>query len=315
MATLQTLTDFATLRSLALHQHQDRSALEKLTAGSELRSLEELTLMLSEGNESAAQSFILSVPPLKHLQLYGACSTAFLYGIMDHCGQRLRRLHCMSVFLDEPMLERLLQSCPCVEDLRFNIYRFLESEEVTLLHSFGKLPALRRLELGTHIRQDISSEIRSPGSKLTIAAFDNAVLLMKHIALDQELARSMYRAIASAKVSGAQPLESLTLSLEALRDEQGAASEDFVCLLWHIGRSWVCSRKTCGKDMQQCDAQPFESKEDVEHRQELEEDGLFEDLLRGPFREAILTVWPQCEHNAFQNVWHSFPLVEASGIA
>lgn len=137
---------------------------------------------------------------------------------------------------------------------------------------------------------------------------DEVCHIVKNLAIDMSLARSIFYAISSSKAHGSQPLEWLALRMNALTNQSGARNDSpLICLLWYIGRSWACTASI--DSMHQCDVEEYEFK-DKGLREEYDEYGDLAYVLRSPCVSVMHRVWPRSRDEPFKDVWHSMPLCD-----
>ena len=129
-----------------------------------------------------------------------------------------------------------------------------------------------------------------------------------NLAMDEVLARSIFRVVSTAKPLNARPLECLELRIDALQGCGGFTTSSFVDILRYIARSWTCNRSLRDDKPHKChvkeyDAQEILERKDAEQRNELP---LLDDLQ---YAQALCRVWPGCRERDWKAEWHSFALV------
>nr|POE78986.1 hypothetical protein CFP56_77664 [Quercus suber] len=299
-------TDFSSLRRLQLSLEKDD--VEWLTSSCQFSALEELILMTDPDLQSEGLAFILSLPPLQSITLYESYDTVSLAAILEHCGNHLRRFHGIDVFFDLDLAQKLLHNCPQIEDLRLNVYRSGGSaEEVALYHCLGTLPALQELELGICSVPELEGDIENLGREMS-DRMEDVHRLLKDLAVDKNLAGSIFHTISSSKPQWSWPLESLVLRVAAFKYQSGYEStSELVQILWYVGRPWICKRSIGGGNTHGCEVEDYDAEDKLRY-EEYDEDGIPESILQGRYGPAIHHVWPQSRNGAIKDVWHSFPL-------
>ncbi|KAJ5587846.1 uncharacterized protein N7459_003611 [Penicillium hispanicum] len=210
------------------------------------------------GFYTTARHFLESLPPLEELVLEGWHSLIPVDSIVIYHGSRLRKLHLLYPHrharrcLDEPEITQLALHCPRLEDLACKVQRSQgDSSEVARYRALGTIPRLRYLTLylcasdpaldggeetkiepwSWHGRRDRDLAPTHP----SFDDFDNepsdpdtaqyyrsrnghARRLMINTAVDEKLARAIFRVIASSKPVHAVALQGLDLRMDEPTD-------------------------------------------------------------------------------------------------
>jgi hypothetical protein len=253
LKTWSTVTDFSVLRSLKVHYHLTSSELRWLTDNCQFGSLESLVIKpeldaedTMEELADATESFLLSLPPLRELKLAGTYQQRIVHLVINHSGAVLRKLHLPRVDDDEPtsvpepsspgfanpeLLQAIQQECPVLEDLSLCMLRSQgDGREVAIYRGLGAISSLRKIHLSIYCSQpllwdmelveamDDSDSSTTPAEEDKANEIDDALM---DLAMDDSLARSIFRTISAAKPTHAAPLECLTLRVDALKSHGG----------------------------------------------------------------------------------------------
>jgi hypothetical protein len=340
LKTWSTVTDFSVLRSLKVHYFLTSSELRWLTDNCQLGSLDTLVInpdMDAEGTmeelADATESFLLSLPPLRHLKLAGTYQQRTVNLVLDHSGSVLRKLHLPRVDGDEPtsvpkpsspgfanpdFLAAIQQKCPVLEDVSLCMLRSQgDSHEVAIYRGLGEIPTLRKIHLSIYCTQsllwdkelvdimDDPDSSTTPGKEDLINELDDALM---NLAIDETLARSISRTISAAKPNYAAPLECLTLCVDALKSHGGFNSgRSLIHLLQYVGRSWICTGTLRDDCLHECLLEEYDIEEKLD-REWMEQSGDLADMVDVKFASALHRVWPDVHSSNWKNEWHSFPL-------
>lgn len=128
-----------------------------------------------------------------------------------------------------------------------------------------------------------------------------------NLAMDEALARSIYRVMSKAKPLYTPPLECLKLQMNVLRECGTLDSHKLLELLRYIARSWVCSRGLRDDELHQCSVRVYDEKEETD-RQEAEQYDELPNMNDLHYAQALCRVWPRCREREWTKEWHSFPL-------
>ncbi|KAK4677943.1 hypothetical protein QC764_303170 [Podospora pseudoanserina] len=313
IAAWKPLRSFTELRHLELSPclSLDVISLMSMAAEGEIPSLRSLSVDWEDMHNNLGQ--LLSVlPHLDTLKLSGNLDETTFQGIHDGPRLALRKLQIYPFApLDHSKVRQLIQWCPNLEDVRLRLAREAGPHETAIYRLLGRLPRLRRVVL-----QFVCPEPQYPPPisaimDLSWDKFRDVRKALVEIAVDETLARAIFRKIAARKC----PLERLKIkclpiqdSARALRSYHAVSSsydaswEDIVEVVG--GRTWICTR------------QDVESPE-VEVREVTKETGSRDKALEclkktddQEVKELWKQVWPPREGGSdkwWEN-WWSYPL-------
>ncbi|KAK4451234.1 hypothetical protein QBC34DRAFT_401548 [Podospora aff. communis PSN243] len=205
-------TDFSKLRTLSLNFRNGvaQYLLQSLLAGAELPRLTTLVLSIAPDNTSyrhAAEHLLSSLPSLTELHLlYFKFSTPLL-----RLGPQLRVLSLRGIEITAHDVRQLGEDCPSLERLGITVKRSHgDSAEAKIYRSLGKfLPRLQHLSL--YLDVPLPAQLGQPDPDFD--EFDRKLCpgsqyLNGHLrkwllnnAMDESLARSIFDAISSSKIS------------------------------------------------------------------------------------------------------------------
>jgi hypothetical protein len=332
--------DFSVLRSLKVHYSFSSTDLHWLTSNCQFRSLDTLLIAPSlDGDDTleeladATESFLLSLPPLKNFKMTGQYQQRTVDLAMDHSGHVLRKLHLPLFdaqlegvpepsspgFANPDLLYALQQKCLVLEDLSLCMLRSQgDSREVAIYRALGSIPTLCKIHLSIYCSQSFLWDRDDIGG--TMKSFDNSTTLSKEdksdavanalmdLAMDDTLARSIFRTISTARSTYAGPLECLNLRVDALNAQgKSNTSSGLIHLLHYIGRSRICSGTLRDDRPHECLLEEYDI-EDKLDREWMEKKGELADLVNVKFKSALQRVWPDISSDNWKNEWHSFPL-------
>jgi hypothetical protein len=281
----------------------------------------------------ATESFLLSLPPLRELKLAGTYQQRTIHLVINHSGSVLEKLHLPRVDDDEPtsvpkpsspgfanpdFLAAIQQKCPVLEDLSLCMLRSQgDGREVAIYRGLGEISSLRNLHLSIYCSQsllwdkELVDEMDDPESSNTPGKQDKTNELdtaLMDLAIDEALARSIFRTISAAKPTYAAPLECLTLRVDALKSHGGLNSSfSLIHLLHYVGHSWICTGTLRDDRLHQCLLEEYDPEEKLD-RDWMEESGELAEIVDIKFKSALRRVWPDIHSGSWQHEWHSFPL-------
>jgi hypothetical protein len=341
LKTWSTVTDFSVLRSMKVHYYLTSSELRWLTDNCQFRSLDTLVIKpeldaedTMEELADATESFLLSLPPLRELKLAGTYQQRTVHHVINHSGGVLLKLHLPRVdeyestsvpepsspgFANPELLQAIRQKCPVLEDLSLCMLRSQgDGHEVAIYRGLGAMSSLRKIHLSIYCSQPLlwdeklvraindSDSSTTPAGKDKANEIDDALM---DLAMDESLARSIFRTISAAKPTHAAPLECLTLRVDALKLHGGGlnSSSSLIHLLHYVGHSWICTGTLRDDRSHQCLLEEYDP-EDKLDRDWMEESGELAEIVDIKFRSALRRVWPDIDSGNWKNEWHSFPL-------
>lgn len=330
------VTDLSMLRSLKVHYHLDLAALRWLADKCRFSSLDTLVISLALDGEDtmedlaeATECFLLSLPPLRELKIYGQYQQRTIYAVINHSGQALRKLHlplCDDRWMSDPepdypafassdLLHELQQKCPFLEDLALCMLRSQgDACEVAIYRGLGEISTLRKIHLSLYCSQaltwdeDLLNAVDFSDSSTMPGKEDEIAVALVNMTIDETLARSVFHTISAARNTYATRLEHLTLRIGAL-DLQGGFDFGFYLgeLLRYMGRSWICTGSLRDDRLHECMVEEQDPDKKL-NREWMEEKGELADLVDVKFAPALQRVWPGISSVNWKNEWHSFPL-------
>ncbi|KEQ72280.1 hypothetical protein M436DRAFT_65044 [Aureobasidium namibiae CBS 147.97] len=333
------LTDFSALRSLKLHHSIVPSELRWLTDHCRFDSLDTLIIKPDlavednvEGLADATEDFLHALPPLRKLKLTGTYQQRTVISAIDHSGAFLQRLHLaltddQSGSVPEPsssglaspdFSHTLQQRCPVLEDVSLCILRTQgDAHEVAIYRGLGKIPTLRKIHLSIYCSQSLSGDeeilrgvslANSSASSDIEGRLSEVDKVLIDFAIDDTLAKSVFRTISAAKPAYATPLECLTLRVEAFGADGGWGSRhDLIKLLQYIGHSWTCTGTLRDDRPHECVLEEYDQEDQLD-RNYMEESGELAKITNAQIIAALHRVWPESRNANWKDKWHSFPL-------
>lgn len=267
-----------------------------------------------------------TLPALTSLKLTGDYTPANIATAMRLSGAQLRKLYLSTKLDGRPsqsylgianlaFLQQLPQSCPQLEELDLGIVRSEGSaSEFALYRALGQFASLKRVHLSIYGAQsfllddDLLTNVNDRAiDKLAPNARDTANLesAFTDLAIDEQLAQSVFACITEAKPAFSPPLENLTLRVRAFDRYARYQSYAVVMhLLTFISRSCVCTSTLRDDRPHQCMVKECD-----------EEDGAARDDFMDDVLEAVMAlqptlrrVWPDVTVDEWTQRWHSFPL-------
>lgn len=275
-----TLTYLPALIHLKSECQFHRDALAWLTANSPLASLKTLDINLH--SECISQSplvlidFLCGLPPLEGLALAGEIHTAQSDGLISVHASTLKRLQLKTIDRSDTVFDlmalRALTKTPLLllEHLSITIKRSKgDSDEVSAYKILGTMPRLQSIILGLDCSDVIVST--SPHEPFVTDAsttefwqqtwpvdenihdrcptFKNFRDALINSAVDEKLAKAIFRTISAAKSVRWLPLERLEVRPSGGCDFGGSLrrfSPDWSAVMQHIECSWLVKRKYPG---------------------------------------------------------------------
>jgi hypothetical protein len=331
-------TDFSVLRVLKLQNVLEEDALNFLAMNCRFPSLVTLALRLCNRDlqrqptinyDDITSRFLRSLPHLSTIELVGQVSNVIFDSVLDHHGSSLRKLWVLPLTyqsLTQRDIRRIRDHCPLLEDLRLTIRRSRgDATEVATYKALGSLPKLRHLSLGLDATgYDVLSDAfvvipddpsfdefdqqyfkvlgghnyRNPRNGHLQDAFINS-------ALDETLARAIFRTISLGKRDGSLPLERLKVRVNggwALG--QTSRTPDLERIICNLSRSWLVEPKP---------------RDDCRHELVVRELGRQERQTkeaRSPqtmptaYEPIFRRIWPAKQEGGsdWRDDWHSLPL-------
>ncbi|KAF1818067.1 uncharacterized protein K489DRAFT_135715 [Dissoconium aciculare CBS 342.82] len=333
--TWHTVIDFSRLRALHLHDCITSTNLDWMATNCEFSSLESLVLSpshsldfvsLDESVDSAVDSFLGNLPPLRSFRLIGYDNGHVIGPFLTHCGATLREFRLAHPdeddagydsskerFINTAMLDILQTHCPNLEILSIPSLRAHgDSWEVAFYRRLGQLPRLRRLHLRFDHLPVCCNNCRTGIEHSTDYAEREAArteaALINH-SIDETLAWSIFRVIAAARPPGAPPLECLEVGTyfdDVLRwkDDAPYSSQLF---RW-IARSYRCTVNPRDDAVDECFVEEYASQHRLA-REEFEKSGKFGQVVTADDLLPVLErVWPGTRKMGLERMWHAFPL-------
>ncbi|PLB38052.1 uncharacterized protein BDW47DRAFT_105743 [Aspergillus candidus] len=304
---------------------------------------------ISGSYHDTVADFLLSLPPLSNLTLREWRRGLLLDAAISYHGPKLRKL-CVSPFDDDVFklenVKQLSVSCPLLEELELPLHRSKgDSTEVLTYQALGSLPSLRclNLTLDASNRSVLDSGVNSDGEPIipddpAFDEFDRAFFTgdrfshpgmqyhgiqrfprnghirdsLINSALDQTLARDIFRAVSSGKKPSSIPFETLSLTMKGGSDLGGDPQllAGLTRLVHRLNRPFTVKRNL--RD-DRCD--------DLIIRRHKHTD--YSDIYSAnaqitPYEDIFCRVWPvsQRHRKKWWKRWHGLPLAElpASGL-
>ncbi|KAH8805056.1 hypothetical protein F5884DRAFT_859669 [Xylogone sp. PMI_703] len=338
-------TRFSALRVLKLENSVDQDTLQWATQNCSFDSLSVLVLNVHPWNFNhlidrmpimdeqyyPLEAFLKSLPPLKKLRLYGRVIKSTIKTTVRHHGKTLRKLwvkglprfHDLQVGPD--VVRQIQQCCPHLEELMLPIQRSKgDSNEVSIYKILGSMPKLRKLYLMLGSSYFPTSNDGEP-VEASFDEFDQQTFSYRHVyhsptlnghvrdtlincALDETLSRSIFRLIASQKVSGSSPLEFLKIESVGTQQYRLRNRCDLPNLIKHISRAWLVERNPSndshyGVITTELELDIVVNIHPTHHRTE----------LLGDLEAIYRKLWPPKEGSSgdWRQDWHSFSLSES----
>ncbi|KAI6844806.1 hypothetical protein KC342_g68 [Hortaea werneckii] len=176
------------------------------------------------------------------------------------------------------------------------------SSSSTVYSNFGSAPTYRRFH---DVMIDLADEKINLAEDLDLADQLRASLI--DVAMDQELAHSIFRVISTARSEDAQPLDHLVLRMGSFDHFERFDDDNPKTLFSYIGRSWICDRLLRDDIHRDCRVREYQPEESIE-RQFVKDEGYLADIVNGPLRPILHELWPTSRDREWKDVWHSFPL-------
>ena len=259
--------------------------------------------------------FLTALRPLKAITLR-QCTPIIQQSIYDHHGASVRKLHLSTHFALEGLIS-LQKHCPTLQTLHLWLKRSQGDEhEVRLYKTLGSFSRLEQLTLLLdYIDPDIAknygfydreTDRNKQVERMRLALINSAV--------DERLAREIFRAILRANKVARPGIVPTFQSLKLIVGEEGAGCDAgyFGTVQSWVGQRWKCERRYADAHSEDVWIEEI----DVQRRkwirenlaQYLEENFVFNDDGE-LYRPAWEANWP--EANGMSNwidEWHSFPL-------
>ncbi|KEQ90353.1 hypothetical protein AUEXF2481DRAFT_572392 [Aureobasidium subglaciale EXF-2481] len=221
----------------------------------------------------ALEVLLLSLPPLETLKLTGIFEPRSIALALGHCGPQLRRLLFSSIamlsadsfqqsrfLLANPgCLDTLRHVCPTLEEFSLCMFRSQgNAEEVVTYQALRRLPSPRKEHLSVLCPQSLTWSWRScqefadaceNGQTIDTSTKDQLDSAL--IAMDKNLAHSVFSLISRSKPCYARRFEILELRNEGLRGH-GGNNCDLLEVLRYITRSWICTGSQRDDKLHEC---------------------------------------------------------------
>jgi hypothetical protein len=313
-------TDFGALEHLGLHCSLSFGAVDVLVsmaASNKFRSLRKLGLFVSA--DQPMSQFLQTVPPLEALMLDGYLGRHTFGAVLRCHGRSVRKLHLVpdddddydvygaGFMLRPDRVREIQQRCPRLEDVRLHVLRRQGGpDEVAVYRALGQLPRLQRATL--------LLDCRTPGIGVLTAADLEAERTLASVrkglinaAVDEALARAIFKKILSSAPGNAPPLQRLRLETIGQLNVLEDMSTDFDEVVKWTGRSWECVRDDS--------AESGGSQVTVREIGDLAVDSTNEycrgqlELVDQECRNLWREMWPRkAEIEDWKDDWSSFPL-------
>ncbi|PLN78460.1 hypothetical protein BDW42DRAFT_202159 [Aspergillus taichungensis] len=298
---------------------------------------------MSERHHDGVARFLLSLPRLSNLTLREWRHDLLLNAAIPYHGSKLRKLSISSLDDESLTLENVKQlptSCPLLEVLELPLRRSKgDSTEVMTYQTLGSLPALRYLglTLGASNRSVLDCGVNSEGEPMipddpTFDEFDRTFFTgdqfsrpemyyhgiprfprnghirdsLVNSALDQTLARDIFRAVSSGKTPSSKPLERLTLAVKGAGDLGG--DPQLLAGLTELA-SLLNRRFTVERNLRD------DHRDDliIRRSRKATQSGIYSaDANIMPYEDIFCRIWPVSRRHRKQwwTRWHGLPLAE-----
>lgn len=340
-------TDFSVLRTLELERGIEADAFEYLATQCDFSSLTTLVIVLATADllesptmdhSSLAKHFLCSLPSLTTLKLVGELTNTTLDAILEYHGALLRKLGLSPsgtvnrLVITEREVERIAGYCPLLEDLSLTVPRSKgDAGEVAIYKALGSLSKLQSLSLTLDASDcailmdgEEDEELDETPNDPSFDDFDQQFFngprgsyrkprnghvrdAFINSALDEILARAIFRSISTAKSSGALPLETLKLRVTGggcFGDSSMMSSIEYVA--GHLGRSWLLERNPRDDRRDQLVAT------ELGRQERKAKGGMYPKPLGRSVEPIFRRIWPERrkEGGHWCDDWHSWPLSE-----
>jgi hypothetical protein len=297
--------------------------------------------------DNAVACFLLSLPPLQALELSGDFGQTTFEAMLAHHGKSLKRLHLMpsqrygQFGLSLKELEQTTRCCPMVNELAIKIRRSLGDDlEMASYKLLGTLSRLQSLHLVLDASKCAlgSEEINNgyepgePGHEYIVpndSRFDkkdqeilpdirlrplNIGIRRGFVrdafinwALDESLARSIFKTVSSGKTPGAPLLEKMHIFVEGafVFSNYNIFESAFREVAEHMRQSWLVQRNS----RDDCRDEVLVTSLVPKHKV----NPYVSSLGYSEHREIFESIWPEDTTGSrgdtdWRDNWHSFPL-------
>ncbi|GAM90404.1 hypothetical protein ANO11243_084470 [Dothideomycetidae sp. 11243] len=349
--------DLTQLRQLKLHSGPSPEEFTSLCSHC-FPLLEELVLHSPQATDAqsaevmttATEEFLVSLPPLTSLKLTGRLlRLSTLQVALGHHGQQLRVLRLGRKIRQQllEVLDLIRESCPLLQELGVPVIRSRgDAKEVALYRAIGGLRNLRRAhlslycserldmddsELTDHDREEFYAQPNhryrptngGERPKIIVRNVDvrNAMI---NYAVDEALARAIFKVISDAKDGSVVRLETLTVAVHHPMDAGGLIGNlpfEKMNFFDHMRRGWTCSLQTADRPIGDCIVERYDTRlEDTSRddgiNDDYDEDGggtynYRRDPLTDELKPFFRELWPvEGPEGDWRKDWHSFPLAE-----
>lgn len=338
LATWELHTNFSVLKSLKIADGIKLEALHILDGLVErdgicsLRALELPAVLCDFEDRRNAESMmtrlLLSLKPLVELSVVGVQDSSFDAVLQRH-GNSLQACHIEDFILSPQQVKQMRESLPRVKDLSIELLRSAgDKVEIEAYKALGSMRNLESLSIGlqcTDYRYDRDDPegyclLMGPCSHFQDEEEQEAMKVsirqvLINAAVDESLARSIFRTISEAHTSakpGLQPkLNSIRLRVDGAPElNNQSMNHNFQGVLAWIGRSWRYKRDP--RDTHQNDFTVEEVNSDARKRKANE---LEVDMDDFPDSEQYASIWSSLwpkTGTGWREEWRSFPLVGCS---
>lgn len=316
-------TDFSCLRSLDLDILGDSSSIDWFKVGDRFPNLIELSTSSNcIGGEDVVVALCCSLPRLRKLRLETYYSTEALYEIINSCHQ-LQRFDVLSNVDDKFLVA--LRACEGLEELGVGWRRNASTpDEAAFLRELGSLPKVSKIELriaSAHTRYHPGVGVPTVKSthpvRFSDPGLNEVYYTMKDVAVDEELARSMFSIISSSRPQYAPPLEKLQIKVRPLLHAAMSVCEyetpGLGDLLSHLTFDWTCMRNLRDDKPGLCRL-TREGIEDLRRDGDAPIDEEVQRLAEGKFAPVLHLLWPLSLEKQWWDAWHSFPVFDETAI-
>ncbi|KAL4893247.1 hypothetical protein BDV59DRAFT_177870 [Aspergillus ambiguus] len=308
---------FSDIRSLHLRGTVHDDSLDWLAKSCEFPSLKSLVLhavderadrvwsRVIDHYNSRGAAFIASLPPLESLELSADFGREAFDAILHHHGKSLKKFHLTpshspyALVLTQQHIEKMSIYCPHIVNLALPIPRTKsDAQEAGLYHALGAFKRLQRLSLV--LDRSITLTPYWAGSIMAPNARD----VIMNSAIDETLARSIFRTITEAHASVKSPLTWLRVEAGGdgiIRFNHRWLHNLFCNILRYLSGRFLCIRNPRNDGQGDIIVQEIGARE----RQLIGE--LAPDDL-GYFEAIFRDIWPG-KTGDWRKDWSSLPLI------
>lgn len=276
------VTDFSRLESLEIHDAVGAEMPYRL-ATYHLPALKHLSLHIIylrlDGQpateavaiiQEAVINLIPALPALQSIKLGGPVDERTVRAVLDYCGHRLRRLLLSTYAVEETTYDELLvptalvdveliqeiqHECPKLEEMALTVLRSKDdANENAIYRALGTLASIRNIHLNIRFptfflrwpMNDDFTPLCLGGQGLNQDQETELSNALADIAMDRDLAQSIFRIISMSKPEYSPPLERVSFAMRNMEHVDLTnirwTKPHLNDLLEYTRRSWTCTR-------------------------------------------------------------------------